>query len=137
MLKIIYRCSQSDLYEVARVGWNECSSRLSDFTAFKSLYTTTYVTARLTEIDTAEGMSDSTQRTEDSRLTRIKLKDKATEALNSWQILKRYIVQAYLSSDNLLSIKLDVAGQKYYQKATNNDWGATLSLLNAGDTFIT
>jgi len=135
MLQPIYHCSQADLYEACRVGWSACSANIDSFTLLKPKYTLTYVTDRLAEVDAAKDMLDNEQRIEDSKTARVALKNKATEALDAWQKLKRYISDAY--PKDLLQIKLSTAGQKYYQKAANDDWGAVERLLNNGNIFIT
>ncbi len=130
-----YNCSQQSLYAVCRSGWSSCSTYLSLFNAFSPLYTGAFVTAKVADINTAETLPDAEQRTEDSRTLRVNLKNKATECMDLWQRLKRYITKAYPADQ--VEIKLDAAGQSHYRKAGQDDWGAVSRLLVDGDAFIT
>ena len=135
MVKTTYKCTQQELYAVARLGWNSATAYLDQFTAFKPKYVSTFITDRLSEIDAAEAQPDSDQRSEDSKTLRVTLTSNAADCLGNWQKLKRYIIEAYPQSQQ--QIKLDAAGQAYYRKAAQDDWNAVKSLLNDGNTFIT
>ena len=130
-----YKCSQQALYAICRSGWNSCTTYLADFAAFSPMYTAPFITDRIADLDAAEAIGDSEQRTEDSRTLRVNLKNKATESMEQWQRLKRYITKAYPADQ--VDIKLDAAGQSHYRKAAQDDWGAVSRLLMDGSTFAT
>ena len=111
MIKTSYKCTQQELYAVARLGWNSATAYINNFTAFKPKYVSAFITARLAEVDAAEALPDAEQRTEDSKTLRVSLKSKAEECLGIWQKLKRYIMDAYPAGQQ--QIKLDAAGQGY------------------------
>lgn len=135
MAKPDYHCSQQELYAVGRLGWNACSARISDFSAFKTKYTEAFVSERMAEISSAEELPDEMQREEDFRTLRVSLKDQATECLSFCQQLKRYIAEAY--TGELTGIKLNAAGHTYYRRAAQYDWISMQRLLVDGSAFIT
>jgi len=130
-----YACSQQALYAVCRSGWASCTTYLADFAAFSPSYTAPMIAGMIADIDAAEALGDEEQRTEVSRTLRVDLKNKATEAMEQWQRLKRYITKAYAADQ--LEIKLDAAGQGHYGKAGKDDWGAVGRLLTDAVAFAT
>jgi hypothetical protein len=130
-----YKCSQQALYAICRSGWASCTTYLADFAAFSPMYTAPMIADMIADIDAAEAIGDEEQRTEDSRTLRVNLKNKATEGMEQWQRLKRYITKAYPADQ--LEIKLDAAGQSHYRKAAQDDWGAVSRLLTDGVAFAT
>lgn len=135
MAKPNYNCSQQSLYAVCRSGWASCTTYLADFAAFSPAYTAPMIAGMIADIDAAEALGDSEQRTEDSRTLRVDLKNKATEAMEQWQLLKRYITKAYPADQ--VEIKLDAAGQSHYARSLKDDWGAVGRLLTDGVAFAT
>jgi len=69
-----------------------------------------------------------------SETDRILLSQKADIALNLWQNLKRYIVDAFPLE--LHKTNFDAAGQSYYEKAAAKNWESAQGLLAAGFTYL-
>jgi hypothetical protein len=135
MAKPNYNCSQQSLYAVCRSGWASCTTYLADFAAAFPNYTAPMIAGMIADIDAAEALGDEEQRTEDSRSLRVDLKNKANEAMEQWQLLKRYITKAYPADQ--VEIKPDAAGQSHYAKSLKYDWGAVGRLLTDGVAFAT
>ena len=129
-----YGCSQQDLYSTGNLGWGFCNERLAEFTAFKSKYNKTYINSMLLGIEHAENLPDAPNRQQRRSTLKVDFKEAATGALNLWQMLKQYIIDAY--PENQQKIQLSAAGAGYYNKASAFNWSALLSLLNAGNQYI-
>lgn len=127
-------CAQQDFYEVALLGWDSLNQHLAAFTAFKPKYTKTFVDDRLAELNAAIALPDEDQRDGASRTLNIELQMTATSGLANWQTLKRYISDAY--APDFVKVKCDEAGQKHYQKASQNEWSSVKTLMNDGMAFI-
>jgi len=134
MSKPIYRCTQSELYAVARAGWASFLNFLVSFTAFNSNYTAAFAGARLDEIDAAEDLPDEAARAEAHRLLRLTLIDKRILCTQNWQKLARYITAAYPFPQT--TVMLDSAGQQFYEQAADNNWDVVLKLMKDGSKFI-
>jgi len=134
MVKSNYNCGQQELYAIARTGWNTCLTNLSSFSTFKTKYTTAFIAARIEEIAAAERLPDEEKREEQSRTARVQLSSKGLEALDKWQALKRFIIDAFPEEEQ--EIKLDAAGQAHYRKAAKEEWAATQRLLLDGSIFM-
>src|SRR5689334_1345620 len=119
MLSIIkphYRCTQSELYSIARTGWNSFLTHESTFGSKRPYYTIAYATDAKAEIDAAAAMPDKDARLEPTGSLRVNLLEASDNALFKWQLLKSYIRKSF--PKDLVDLKLDAAGQGYYQSAS-------------------
>jgi hypothetical protein len=133
-MEVLYRCSQSELYIAARLGWHSCRQHLAAFSDFKARYTEAYIDAQLLKVEAAANLLTKQARTEASETFHVALRTEAETALAFWQRLKRYIIEAYPA--DLQTIKLEAAGAPYYTKASQNNWDFLMALLQAGLNFI-
>jgi hypothetical protein len=129
-----YNCTQQELYTILETGWNNCLKQQTRFAAFKAKYTTPFINTALTNISKASELPDEQTRNEASETARILLSQTNTDCLNNWQLLKRYIADAY--PKDLQKSKLEAAGQTYYLKASQENWDATNAILISGQNFI-
>lgn len=129
-----YKCTQQELYTVARLGWNSCGQHIVEFGNLKGMYDAALVTTRLNEIAAAKAMPDDQARGEISESLRKVLLKKNKVALDIWQRLSRYIASGW--SDEFQKAKLEGAGHDNYEAASNNDWDKTEGLLSSGSNFI-
>ena len=130
-----YKFSQQELYTIAETATNSLEQHLTDFSAFKARYDATFVTSVRTEIENARNLPDSQARSTAAEIARLQLVDLNTEALNKFQSLKRYIVDAYPEQQH--KALFEAAGQNYYLKASQLNWDSTKGLLSAASQFIT
>ncbi len=130
-----YKCSQDELYEVCRAGWQAYTDELASFTALKALYTAALATTRNTAIDAAEAMPDDQARGADHEVKRVGLSNQANTCLNLWQQLDRYIDTAY--PDPLIrKARREEAGSEDYDEASAENWEKVKSILLSGKNFI-
>jgi hypothetical protein len=98
------------------------------------MYDAAFITDRVNEIGAAEALPDEQQRDEDSRTLRVDMVNMASECLNLWQRLKRYITKAY--PEDQLDIKLTSAGQASYRDASRENWSSVKKLTKDGADFL-
>lgn len=134
MLRSAYPCPQQELYTIARAGWRSFLMYLTAFTLYKVKYTAAFAQARLDEIDAAADLPDDQARSADSEELRIKLQQAAKVCLNKFQTLKRYIADAY--PPELQKPHTEAAGQKHYEKASNNNWDSVKGLVTSGINYL-
>ena len=130
-----YKCSQDELYEVCRAGWQSYSDELASFTALKALYTAALATTRIAAIDAAEALPDDQARGADHEVKRVGLRNQATTCLNLWLQLDRYIDTAY-TDKTIKKARREEAGSNDYADASSENWEKTKSLLLSGKNFI-
>ncbi len=129
-----YHCTQPELYEVCRTGWENCRSELSKFSAFKARYNNAFIDARLLAVDAAEALPDEHVRNSHLKVALLAVKETAAGCLIQWQALKMYIHTAY--GGELEKAKLDAAGMPYYADAAAGNSDAVKALMNDGLAFI-
>lgn len=134
MIEKKYKCSQGELYTIARMGWKNCRKQLPLFESFKARYNEAYIAARLAEVSSAEILPDYQARGEVAETLRIQLAELMLTILDTWQVLKRYIVDAFPRA--LRKAKLEAAGGQYYRKASNHHWTSVQALLVSGANFV-
>lgn len=134
MLNAKYHCTQLELYAVSRLGWANCRKQLSRFSSFKPYYTTGYIDDRIAEIAVAEKLPDIQARGEAPETDRIILSRRADACLHHWQLLKRYIADAF--DEELQKTKLESAGANLYRSASRESWDVVKGLMTAGEEFI-
>ena len=134
MTKPNYNCSQQELYTVAQTGWQSCTQHIAAFTAFSPFYNQAYADTQQKAVKDAANLPDEQARTAQSEVFRVELSQLATINLANWQKLKRYITKAY--THDFQKIRLDEAGQSYYEKASHEDWESCKGLLSNGNAFI-
>ena len=134
MLKALYKCPQQELYTIARMGWRAFLLHLTAFELYKSKYTAAFAQARLDEIEAAADLPDDQARTADAEELRINMLQATKVCLSHFQTLKRYIADAY--STEVQKPHIEAAGQKYYEKASNNNWDSIRGLLTSGVNYV-
>ncbi len=135
MITTSYSCSQAELYELCRKGWQLCDDNLAVFTAYKPKYVQTLINDCLTAINTAELMDDSKARYARAQNLRLDLVDKKDDVLDCFQHLKGYIEDAYRGEK--VKTMISAAGQQYYTKVSSCSWVNVTAMLNAMGPFVT
>lgn len=134
MVRPVYPCPQQELYTIARTGWRSMLTYQSTFGLYKPKYTLVYAQERIDEVDAAADLPDDQARGSESEELRIQLLQSAKVCLNSFQTLKRYIADAY--PPELHKPNNEAAGQKYYEKASNNNWDSVKGLVTSGYNYL-
>jgi hypothetical protein len=129
-----YRCTQPELYTVAETGWNSLEEKLPDFTNFKPKYDAQFIADRRAELAAAEALPDEQARYADVEVAEVTMKEKAKIARAKWQMLKRYIIDAFPSSNH--KARLEEAGSDYYEGASAENWDSVKELMKSGSQFI-
>lgn len=122
-----FRCTQAELYAVARTGWNSYIENLAAFSATRGYYDTAFATTAINAIDAAEALPDDQARYAQVEVLRIELVQFADICLDRWQFLKRYISTSF--PEPTQKARLEEAGFNRYPKASNYNW-EELKLLN-------
>lgn len=130
-----YPCTQQELYTISRLGWQSCTQNLPAFTAFKPRYTASYITTQTTSIDDAQALPSEQARNAIAESLRIQLSESNRNLLTLFQGLKRYITDAFPPS--LLKPEFEAAGQKDYEKASQNNWDSAQGLYTSANQYIT
>lgn len=134
MAKANYNCTEQELYTICETAWNSCTQQLADFTAFKSKYVSAFVTGKQAAVLAARNLPDEQQRNASYETASIQLRQLGRTCCDKWQLLKRYIADAYPTE--LQKPMLEAAGYNYYDKAANNNWDSVKGLMTSGSTFI-
>jgi hypothetical protein len=129
-----YKFSQQELYTIAETATNSLEEHLAAFSNLKGKYDASYVAAVRAEIQTAKNLPDDQSRSVAAEVARIELVALNNSALNIFQTLKRYIVDAF--PPNKHKTQFEGAGQQYYAKASQENWDATQGLLTSGLNYI-
>jgi hypothetical protein len=130
-----FSCSQEVLYLVCTAGWNLCSNFLSQFTAFRAIYTPTYVADNIQAVKDAQALTPSLQSIGDRSLVRTACVNALTIVQADWQRLKTYIGNAFDADQVQAQVK--IAGGSFYAKVSAKNWSAAHGLIDAANTFIT
>ena len=129
-----YNTPQEILYSVCLFAWNLCSQHLPKFTSLKALYTPAFVADAIDAVQAAKQLPETRQTLASQKVARINLINATKQVLINWQLLKVYITQAF--DKDLVKTKLEAAGASLYGKATDDNWTAVRSLIEAGNNFI-
>ena len=130
----LFSSSQEILYLVCAAAWNLCSQFLSEFTAFRAVYTPEYITAALQAVQDAQSLPSSQQRSGGRTLARIAAVNAMAAVQADWQNLKTYITNAF--DKDQVKTKVMIAGGSFYSKVSAGNWGAAHSLIDAANAFI-
>lgn len=130
-----YKFKQAELYTIARLVLSYVTTHIISFSGFKARYTPAWVTARLTEIETAEDLPDLQQRNQLHETLRITLGEQCTIATILFKQLERYITDSFIPEHRKSA--LEAAGKPYYTNAADEDLDDTAQLLNAMVNFVT
>jgi hypothetical protein len=129
-----YKGTQQEFYAAANLGWQNYQASLADFTSFKAKYTTEFGTDAVAELLIAKNIPDAQSRGSVPESLRIELEATAGLCLHNFQILKSYIADAFPEGQH--KTMLDAAGARFYTKASNENWTAMQSMLDASAQFI-
>jgi hypothetical protein len=130
----LYRCTQAELYAVARTGWASYSANLPAFGAYRGYYDAAYATAALAAIDAAELLPDAQARYANTEVYRTELVALADNCLARWQTLKRYILTSFPEAAQ--KARLEEAGSLRYEKAANYNWEELRMMNVSASTFL-
>jgi hypothetical protein len=130
-----YHTTQPELYTVAETGWNSLEEKLPDFFNFKNKYDAQFLADRRTELAVADDLPDEQARYADVEVAEVTMKEKAKVARAKWQMLKRYIIDAFPVSNQ--KARLEEAGSLNYEGASANNWELVKELMKSGSQFIT
>ncbi|MBL7765566.1 MAG: carboxypeptidase regulatory-like domain-containing protein [Chitinophagaceae bacterium] len=129
-----YKCAQSELYTIARLGWSACKDNIAAFTSFKPKYTLAFVADKNEQINAAQHMPSEQQRNAVAETLRVYLAEAGRVCLDNFQALKQYIVEAY--PEAVLKAQYEEAGQLYYTAAIKNNWDSIDSLSEHAITYV-
>ena len=132
-----YNCTQLELYSGSRMVIRAAIRNIASFTALKPKYDSAFFTAALAEIAAAEALPDEDYRTSEVQAKRLVCQGRATECLNTWQLLKGYIEDAKDFSGPMEKVALNAAGAGKYAAASGFDWESVTGLMASGLLFIT
>lgn len=130
-----YNCTQAELYAVTGTAWKSFEENNAAFQALKPKYDAMFLAARRLELKTAEELPDEQARYANAEAFLVTLREKATVAKAKWQLLKRYIVDAFPKS--LQKTRQEEAGLLLYGEAGVDNWEVMKQLFIAGKNFIT
>ena len=136
MIKRKYHCTQYELYEVCRLGWNKFLSLISLFNSLKTMYNGAFFNARITEIDNAEAMPDDRVRSAVVSEQRRVLEIAGEFALSKWRDLKAYINTAYNTDFAMRDLKIKEAGGDLYEEGAHENWEVLMGLMDDGALMI-
>ncbi|MCF8256750.1 MAG: hypothetical protein K9J06_04315 [Flavobacteriales bacterium] len=129
-----YNCTTAQLYVIARTCWNSHRDNQQSFEDFNTTYTAQNTQDALAEIDAAAALPMFQSRNEATESTYVGMQAAARLGLKQWKYLRNYIRASYIK--DLRKAKWESAGRDRYDKATNNNWGELLLMLDAGKSFI-
>lgn len=130
-----YNCTQAELYAVTGTAWKSFEEHNAAFQALKPKYDAMFLAARRLELKTAEELPDEQARYANEEALLVTMREKATVAKAKWQLLKRYIVDAFPKS--LQKTRQEEAGLLLYGEAGVDNWEVMKQLFIAGKNFIT
>ena len=129
-----YSIPQEILYSVCLTAWKLCSDNREEFAKLKAYYTEAFIADAIEAVVKAKQLPDLVQTSSERKRARINLISGAGPVLGNWQLLKRYITEAY--EMNLVEVNLEAAGYLLYKKATLHHWTAVRSLIDTANIFI-
>lgn len=129
-----YNIPQEILYTVCLNAWNLCGKNLPKFAALKGYYTEAFIAEAMEAVQAAKQLMGLLQTSSTRKEARLYVVESAREMMINWQLLKRYIIQAY--DKNIVDTMLQAAGESFYKKASLYTWSAVRSLISAGNAFI-
>lgn len=135
MTKAIYNCSQDELYEACELIAASLKEELAAFTDLKPKYTLAYATDLEVAIKDAKMLPDDDQRTSEQEAMRITLRGRLTTCLKRMNALRLYIRDAY-DDPELQKVRMEEAGFKDYDAASNANWDKLVVMMLKGLTFI-
>ena len=134
MIASSYNCSQQDLYNACRIGWQMCQNKLSDFGSMKAKYKPAFIEQNLADIETADRLSDNAARNAVAQGMRLDLIDLKDQIVKQYGWLKAYIDDAFPLAKR--DIMYNAAGEGYLAKAKGRSWGSVTALLSSAIPFI-
>ncbi|MBL0310722.1 MAG: carboxypeptidase regulatory-like domain-containing protein [Bacteroidetes bacterium] len=134
-----FSCTQAELYSICDLGWNMVNDRQLTMAGRFPIYTPTYITDRKADIDAARNLPDFQNSSELSEEDRVILMSRAGDAIPFWDVLERYINQAFASNKGLIKPNVEAAGKLFYEKATRQEpnWEDLKMMLKDGNDYIT
>jgi hypothetical protein len=129
-----YNISQEILYTVCLAAWNLCNRNLQKFADLKAYYTEAFIADAVEAVKAAKQLPGLCQTSSARQEARIELMSSARQVMDNWQLLKRYIYEAF--DKNMVAISLQAAGDSLYKKAALYNWSALRSLINTSNIFI-
>ncbi len=130
----LYPGARKDLYPTCSLMWDSCGEELPNFTLFSPSYDEGLIREIKALIVTVRALPDEVDRAEPHITERGLAEVACLDYCTGWQLLKRYIIRAKFSSE---SAKLDLAGQKLHEAASDFDWSSVEALIVAADKFTT
>jgi len=130
-----YGVSQPVLYAALTILWDAYTLHQAALETRSTLYTTAYGTTAIAEKQAAQALPDEQTRSTIHEISEQQLKQLAAIALEEWQYLDGYIREAYTGAE--IQIRLQEAGQEYYENAANNNWEFVTQLMQSASNFIT
>ena len=133
-MRPLFNCSQSDFILVVETGLNSFHEYLASFTARSPKYVLAWETTMRTDLAAAEAMPTEEVRDAEMSALGVELSEQGDLCRNFYQRLKGHIAAAF--PENLVEIKQQAAGQKLYEKASENNWPSLLTMLSMAARFV-
>jgi hypothetical protein len=130
-----FKCSQAEFYAVAGTAWKSFENNNAAFQALKSKYTAVFLADRRAELKIAEELPDEQARYANEEVLLVTLGEHGKVAKQKWQLLKRYIIDAFPKSQQ--KARQEEAGLLLYGESGDDNWEVMKQLFIAGKNFIT
>ncbi|MBI4929704.1 MAG: carboxypeptidase regulatory-like domain-containing protein [Bacteroidetes bacterium] len=130
-----YNCSQQDLYSVLNTLWDNYAEDLADFSAYKASYTSAKGAAAKAAIKAAQKLPDDQARGAEAEQLRIDVADAADVVIGNFLQTKGYINGVI--AEKKRKANYEKAGQKYYRRATEDDWESVSGMGVSLNKYIT
>lgn len=129
-----YNCSMQDLYSALNTIWDNYKEDMGDFTAYKAGYVLAKFTSAKAAIKAAKELPDDQARSGPAELLRIKVVDAADKVIGNFVQAKGYINGVVAAPSRKATY--EIAGQKYYRKATNDDWESVVGMGTSLNKYL-
>jgi len=116
-----YRCTQSELYSIIEMAWENYKKYQARFSAYKGKYSASTRTDALAALTVAKAMPDDDARSSVSMLARVDVVKAGNLCLDNFQYLLGYIDEVWRDKAARDAQYL-AAGQRKYAAAANEDW---------------
>ena len=124
-----FNCTQAEFYAVAGTGWKSFENNNVAFQALKLKYTALFLADRRAELKIAEELPDEQARYANEEALLVTLREKAKTGKEKWQLLKRYIIDAFPKSLQKITLARGSLPRAAYSFASGKLFGSLLSAI--------
>ncbi|MEZ4805382.1 MAG: carboxypeptidase-like regulatory domain-containing protein [Bacteroidia bacterium] len=134
MLKKKFNCTQKELFAVCMLGWETCNQQIEKFTAFKSKYSSEFISERQNEIKTVMAMPGRGRRSAKQALLRLDVRRTNDKCTLAWRKLRSYIEEVWVDED--LKAYLQDAGSDFEEDARRYKFDSTQLLMTTAELML-